>query len=350
MSLRVVFMGTPDFAARALAALIDGPHEVVAVYTQPPRPAGRGQAARRSPMHELAEKHGIPVHAPASLTSAAAQAAFAEVVRDAGADIAVVAAYGLILPAAVLAAPRLGCVNIHASLLPRWRGAAPIQRAILAGDTESGISIMVMDEGLDTGPVLLCEAVPIGPGTTGGDLHDRLAALGARMVNEALTGLEAGTLTPEPQPEGGATYAAKLTREEGCLDWREGAAALERRVRAFSPWPGAWFEHAGTRIKVLAAEVTAGVPEARGGVKRATGGALHEARGSTAAGDNSAPGTPGEVLDDRLTVRCGTDSLRLARVQREGRQPQDAADFLRGFPLPKGTRLALPDAPEVHVP
>ncbi|MQA66921.1 MAG: methionyl-tRNA formyltransferase [Alphaproteobacteria bacterium] len=324
MSLRVVFMGTPDFAARALAGLINGPHAVVAVYSQPPRPAGRGQAERRSPVHELAEQHGIPVHTPASLKSAEAQAAFAEVVRDTGADIAVVAAYGLILPAAVLAAPWLGCVNIHASLLPRWRGAAPIQRAILAGDAETGISIMVVDEGLDTGPVLAREAVAIGPAITCDELHDCLAALGARMINEALTGLEAGTLTPQPQPEDGATYAAKLSREEGRLDWRDGAAALQRRVRAFSPWPGAWFAHGGTRMKVLAAEVAAGKP---------------------GAGE-----VPGTVLDASLTVRCGTDSLRLTRVQREGRQPQDSAEFLRGFPLKPGTRLDLPDAPAVHVP
>jgi methionyl-tRNA formyltransferase len=315
-------MGTPDFAARALAGLINGPHAVVAVYTQPPRPAGRGQAERRSPVHELAEQHGIQVHTPASLKSAEAQAAFADVVRNTGADIAVVAAYGLILPAAVLAAPRLGCVNIHASLLPRWRGAAPIQRAILAGDTETGISIMVVDEGLDTGPVLAREAVAIGPAITCDELHDRLAALGARMINEALTGLEAGTLVPAPQPEDGATYAAKLSREEGRLDWREQAQALERRVRAFSPWPGAWFEHEGTRIKVLGAEVA-------------------DAPGGTA---------PGTVLDDRLTVRCGTGALRLARVQREGRQPQDAAEFLRGFPLLAGTRLALPDSPAEAAP
>jgi methionyl-tRNA formyltransferase len=317
-------MGTPDFAARALAALIDGPHRLVAVYTRPPRPAGRGQAARRSPVHELAEKHGIPVHALASLKPTEAQAAFAGVVRETGADIAVVAAYGLILPAAVLAAPRLGCVNIHASLLPRWRGAAPIQRAILAGDTETGISIMVMDEGLDTGPVLLREAVPIGPAATCDELHDRLAALGARMIVAALTGIEAGTLVPEAQPATGATYAAKLAREEGRLDWREGAAALERRVRAFSPWPGAWFEHGGIRIKVLGAEVVTDAP----------GGA----------------GEPGTVLDDRLTVRCGDGALRLARVQREGRQPQDAAEFLRGFAIPKGTCLALPDTPPGAAP
>jgi methionyl-tRNA formyltransferase len=311
MSLRVVFMGTPDFAAKALAALIASPHEVVAVYTQPPRPAGRGQQERRSPVHELAARHAIPVHCPASLKGAEAQADFAAVVKEARADIAVVAAYGLILPKAVLDAPRLGCVNIHASLLPRWRGAAPIHRAILAGDKETGITIMQMDEGLDTGAVLCSEAIGLGPAVTCEEVHDRLAVLGGRMIVYALNGLEAGILAATPQPADGATYAAKLTREEGRLDWNEPARALERRVRAFTPWPGAWFEHAGTRIKVLEAQV------------------MGDVVGSE----------PGQVVDDRLTVDCGEGTLRLLRVQREGKQAQPAAEFLRGFALPKGTRL-----------
>ncbi|MFM2129575.1 MAG: hypothetical protein RL477_1121 [Pseudomonadota bacterium] len=319
MALRVVFMGTPEFAAKALAAIHESPHKVVAVYTQPPRPAGRGQGEKKSAVHALAEARAIPVHCPASLKGSQAQAAFAAVVRETRADIAVVAAYGLILPAAVLEAPRLGCINIHASLLPRWRGAAPIQRAILAGDRETGITIMQMDEGLDTGPVLCREAIALGPAVTCEEVHDRLAVLGARMIVYALNGLEAGILAAAAQPAEGATYAAKLSREEGRLDWREDARALERRVRAFSPWPGAWFEFAATRIKVLEAQVM---------------------------GDVVGAG-PGEVVDDRLTVACGEATLRLLRVQREGRQAQAAAEFLRGFALPKGTRLALPpDAAE----
>ena len=316
MALRVIFMGTPDFAATALGALIHSPHAVVAVYSQPPRPAGRGQAERKSAVQLRAEEAGIPVHTPVRLKPAEAQADFAAVVKDTGADIAVVAAYGLILPAGVLAAPRLGCINIHASLLPRWRGAAPIQRAILAGDKETGITIMQMDEGLDTGPILCTESLSIGPATTCAELHDRLAVLGGRMVAYALNGLEAGVLAATPQAADGVTYAAKLTREEGRLDWRETARALERRVCAFSPWPGAWFEHDGTRIKVIEAQVM--------------GGAIGP--------------KPGDVLDDRLTVACGDGALRLTRVQREGRQVQAAAEFLRGYALAKGTHLALPDS------
>ncbi len=317
MALRVVFMGTPDFAAKALAAIIASPHEAVAVYTQPPRPAGRGQQERRSAVHELAARHAIPVHCPASLKGEDAQADFAAVVKEARADIAVVAAYGLILPKAVLETPRLGCVNIHASLLPRWRGAAPIQRAILEGDRETGITIMQMDEGLDTGPALCRESIALGPAVTCEEVHDRLAVLGGRMIVYALNGLEAGILSPAPQPADGVTYAAKLTREEGRLDWSQPARALERRVRAFTPWPGAWFEHAGTRIKVLEAQVMGNIVGA----------------------------APGDVVDDRLTVACADSTLRLLRVQREGKQAQPAAEFLRGFALPKGTRLGSGEAP-----
>jgi methionyl-tRNA formyltransferase len=315
MGLRVIFMGTPDFAAKALARLIESPHEVVAVYTQPPRPAGRGQDLRPSPVQELATAGGIPVHSPKSLKSAEAQNEFAEICRETRADIAVVAAYGLILPAPVLAAPRLGCINIHGSLLPRWRGAAPIQRAILAGDTETGITIMEMDAGLDTGAILCSEAIPIGPGTTCVELHDRLTVLGARMVVYALNGLEAGIMQAEPQPADGMTYAAKLSREEGRLDWRLPARVLERQVRAFSPWPGAWFEQGGTRIKVIEAQV------------------LGDIKGAV----------PGEVVDAKLTICCDDATLRLLEVQREGRQAQNAGDFLRGFDIPKGTQLALPE-------
>ena len=303
-------MGTPDFAVPALEALLHGRHEVCAVYTRPPRPAGRGWGERRSPVHELALGHGIPVHAPVSLRDEAVQ----KDLQAIGADIAVVAAYGLILPEAILAAPAKGCINIHASLLPRWRGAAPIQRAILAGDEKTGITIMQIDEGLDTGAILGAEEIDIGPGATSGALHDRLAALGAGLVVGVLDGLAAGEITPRPQAGEGACYAAKLTRAEGRMDWREPAVALERKVRALTPWPGAWFELEGTRIKVLEAEVVAAAPGA----------------------------APGEVLDERLTVACGAGGLRILSLQREGRRAQDAGDFLRGFAIPAGARLALP--------
>ena len=298
-------MGSPEFAAASLSALIAAGHEVAAVYSQPPRPAGRGQQPRPSPVQRLAEAKGLPVATPTSLTAAAEQARFAALNLDA----AVVAAYGLLLPPAMLRSPRLGCLNVHASLLPRWRGAAPIQRAILAGDRETGITIMQMDEGLDTGPVLLAERLAIGPDETGASLHDRLAALGARAIVEALDGLAAGRLRPRPQPADGATYAAKLTRNEGRLDWRQPAAVLARRVRALAPWPGAWLEVAGERVKVLAAEA------------------------------HAANGEPGRVIDDRLTVACGEGALRLTTLQRAGKAALPAEAFLRGFRLAPGTML-----------
>ncbi|PWC34252.1 methionyl-tRNA formyltransferase [Azospirillum sp. TSO35-2] len=303
--LRLVFMGTPDFAVPSLAALIEAGHRVVCVYSQPPRPAGRGQQVQASPVQRFAEQHGIPVRHPKSLRNAEAQAEFAAL----DADVAVVAAYGLILPQPVLDAPRLGCVNVHGSLLPRWRGAAPIQRAILAGDAETGITIMQMDVGLDTGAMLSKEAVAITPATTATSLHDELAALGARMVVPALAGLAAGTLTAVPQPEEGVTYAAKLTREDGRLDWTQPAAFVERQVRALTPWPGCWFDAAaGERIKVLAAEPVPG----RSGV-------------------------PGTLLDGGdLTVACADGAVRLTRVQRPGKAPVDGAAFLRGFALGVG--------------
>ena len=306
--LRLAFMGTPDFAVPALEALIAAGYDLVAVYTQPPRPAGRGQAMRRSAVHEAAEKHGINVRHPASLKSAAEQQAFA----DLKLDIAVVAAYGLILPKAILTAPRLGCLNIHASLLPRWRGAAPIHRAIMAGDSETGITIMEMDEGLDTGAILMQEAVPITPGTTTEALHDTLAALGAKLIVYAIDGRAIGRLKPKPQPAEGVTYAKKLTREEGLIDWRKSATALACQVRAMTPWPGAYFEHDGQRFKVLAAE--ASLPLARK--------------------------LPGMVLDDKLLIACGEGALQLRRLQREGKAAMDAEAFLRGFNLPFGTLLS----------
>ncbi len=307
--LRLAFLGTPDFARVSLETLAAAGHEIAAVYCQPPRPAGRGKKLRPSPVQALAGARGWEVRTPKRLKDPEAQAAFAALELDA----AVVAAYGLILPRAILEAPRLGCLNVHASLLPRWRGAAPIQRAILAGDVETGITIMQMDEGLDTGATLLQEAIPIGARTTASELHDALAALGGRLIVEALAGLSQGRLTPQPQPEAGATYAAKLERGEGRLDWGEAAEALDRRRRAFAPWPGAWFEAAGERIKVLDSEVV----------------------GRTAA-------TPGQVLDDAPTIACGEGALRLVTVQRAGKQPMAAAAFLRGFPLEAGTRLPLP--------
>jgi methionyl-tRNA formyltransferase len=298
-------MGTPDFAVPALHALVEAGHEVACVYCQPPRPAGRGQKARPSPVQRTAESLGLPVRTPATLKGAADQADF----RDLALDAAVVAAYGLILPDAILEAPRFGCINIHASLLPRWRGAAPIQRAILAGDSESGVTIMQVEQKLDAGPILLAEAVPITAETTGESLHDDLATLGARLIVDALAGVAEGTLPPRPQPEDGVTYAHKLERAEGHLDWREPADALERKIRAFTPWPGAWFEIDGVRVKLLAVEPVA------------------------------LDGPPGEVLDDELAIACGGGALRPVRLQRQGRSAMTRAEFLRGFPVAKGARL-----------
>lgn len=309
-SLRLVFMGTPDFAVPSLKALVDAGHRVVCVYSQPPRPAGRGQQVQKSPVHRCAEEHGIPVRTPKSLRKPEEQAEFAALEADA----AVVAAYGLILPQPVLDAPRLGCLNVHGSLLPRWRGAAPIQRAILAGDAETGITIMQMDAGLDTGGMLLREAVPITAETTASTLHDAMAALGARMIVPALEGLAAGRLTAQPQPEEGVTYAAKLTREDGRLDWTREAAAVERQVRALTPWPGCWFD----------------APAATGGVERIKVLKAEPADGA---------GAPGTVLDERLTIACAGGAVRLTLVQRPGKAPVDGGAFLRGFSLPPGTVL-----------
>ncbi len=312
--LRLAFLGAPDFAVATLAALLDAGHEVACVYSQPPRPAGRGHKLRKAAVHAFAEQHGLPVRTPASLRDADEQAAFAAL----GLDAAVVVAFGQILPRAILEAPRLGCLNVHASLLPRWRGAAPIQRAILAGDPESGITIMLMDEGLDTGPMLLREAVPLAADETGESLHDRLAALGARLIVPALDGLNDGGLPILPQPVEGVTYAAKLSREEARLDWRSPAHRLERQVRAFTPWPGAFFEHEGARIKVLATE-------------------WEERPGSLPAG-----ATPGTVLDDRLTVACGAGVLRPTLLQRPGKAAMGSAELLRGYAIAPGTRLPCP--------
>jgi methionyl-tRNA formyltransferase len=301
--LKLIFMGTPDFAAVALKALVEAGHEIVAVYSQPPRPAGRGNALRKSPVQLLAEERGFPVRTPASLRTPEAQAEFAAF----GADAAVVAAYGLILPQAILDAPRRGCLNIHASLLPRWRGAAPIQRAILAGDPETGISIMQMDAGLDTGAVLLEQRIAIGAQETAGELHDRLAELGGAAIVEAL----AGTFSTKPQPTDGVTYAAKISPEEARLRWARPAVELERAVRAFNPVPGAWtLLPNGERLKILAAEIAAG------------------------------KGDPGAILDDRLTIACGEGTLRPLLVQRQGKRAMETGELLRGLMLKAGERFA----------
>ncbi|KUF11043.1 methionyl-tRNA formyltransferase [Pseudoponticoccus marisrubri] len=301
--MRVIFMGSPDFSVPVLDALVAAGHEIAAVYCQPPRPAGRGKKDRPTPVQARAEDLGLEVRHPVSLRGAEEQAALAAL----KADIAVVVAYGLILPQAVLDAPARGCLNIHASLLPRWRGAAPIHRAIMAGDAQTGICIMEMEAGLDTGPVLLREATPIGPTETTGELHDRLSALGARLICEALDRLD--TLTPQPQPEAGVTYAAKIDKAEAAIDWARPAAEVSQQIRGLSPFPGAWTQHGAARLKLLGAEIVAG------------------------------QGAPGTVLDAGFTVACGTDALRITRAQRAGRGAQDADSFLRGHPLPAGTIL-----------
>jgi methionyl-tRNA formyltransferase len=294
--LRLAFMGSPDFSVPALRALHAAGHEIAAVYAQPPKPAGRGQRETPCPVHRAAMDLGLPVRTPARLRRDAPEhAAFAALDLDA----AVVAAYGLILPRPMLDAPRRGCLNIHASLLPRWRGAGPIQAAILAADSESGITIMQMEEGLDTGPMLLAEATPIGPRTTSPELHDALSAIGARLILRALEEAPA----PVPQPEDGVTYAPKLAKADGRLDWTQDAEALDRRIRALTPWPGCFFQAAAETIRLLAAEPVPG------------------------------SGPPGRMLDPQ-TVACGRGALRLLRLQRPGRAAQQAAEFLRGFALP----------------
>jgi methionyl-tRNA formyltransferase len=300
--MRIAFMGTPDFAVPALRALHHAGHDIAAVYCQPARPAGRGQAVRRCPVHTAADILGIPVRTPARLRAdVEAQAAFDALNLDA----AVVAAYGLILPQAMLDAPARGCLNIHASLLPRWRGAAPIQAAILAGDAETGITIMQMEAGLDTGPMLLRQSVPITPETTAATLHDALAAIGASLILDALTSAP----PPVPQREADATYAPKLSREDGLIDWSNPATAIDRQIRAFDPWPRTFTTIAGVPLKVLAAKPVDGT------------------------------GEPGAVLDANLTVACGGGAVRLTRVQLPGRGALAADAFLRGHAVPPGTVL-----------
>ena len=294
--MKVVFMGSPEFSVPVLE-VVAADHEVVCVYCQPPRPAGRGKKDRPTPVQARAEEMGLPVRHPVSLKVEDAQAEFASL----GADVAVVVAYGLILPQAVLDAPRLGCLNIHASLLPRWRGAAPIHRAIMAGDAETGVCIMQMEAGLDTGPVLMREALEIGQQETTGDLHDRLSALGARLIGDALNALPMST---EVQPAEGVTYAEKISKSEARVDWTKPAEDVDRLIRGLSPFPGAWCEIGGERVKLLRSRMAEGA------------------------------GKPGQVLEG-FTVACGEGAVEITEMQRAGKRPTPAADYLRGSSLPE---------------
>jgi methionyl-tRNA formyltransferase len=303
--MRIVFMGTPEFAVPTLVEIVGAGHEVVAVYTRAPKPAGRGQAERKSPVHEAAEGFGIPVFTPRSLRGEAEQIVFAG--HDA--DVGVVVAYGLILPKPILEAPQLGCLNLHGSLLPRWRGAAPIQRAVLAGDARTGVAVMQMDEGLDTGPMSLVDEMAIGPDMTAGELHDQMMLVGADLMGRALAALERGSLDFTPQPEAGVTYAHKIEKAEARIDWSRSAAEIHNQIRGLSPFPGAWFELAlnGQMVRIKALR-------------------------STRAAFSGAPGTIGPDL----TIACGDGAVRLVTVQREGKGAMDAATFLRGAgPLPE---------------
>lgn len=309
MGLRIVFMGTPDFAVPVLTELVGQGHEMAAVYTRTPAEAGRGMELKPSPVHRVAERLGLAVRTPRSLRTPEAQAEFAAL----DADLAVVVAYGLILPKPILDAPELGCVNLHASLLPRWRGAAPIQRAIMAGDAESGVAVMRMEEGLDTGPVGMVEKVAIGSDMTAGELHDRLSALGADLMARAVAAMSRGSLSFAPQPEAGVTYAAKITNEEARVDWHRPAQALHDQIRGLSPFPGAFAEvdlgRGPERLKILKARPAAGA------------------------------GAPGELLSDEGVVACGEGALQLITVQRAGKGAMAAGDFLRGARLKAGSRL-----------
>jgi methionyl-tRNA formyltransferase len=301
--MRIAFMGTPDFAVPTLLALMEGGHDVAAVYCQPPRPAGRGKAPRPSPVQQAAAAHGMEVRTPLTLRDVEAQQAFAAL----DLDVAVVAAYGLILPQPILDAPRHGCLNVHASLLPRWRGAAPIQRAILAGDATTGVTIMQMERGLDTGPMLAVRETQVDRKTAGA-LTRELAGIGAELMLEVLRDLPSAT--PVPQPEVGITYASKIEKQQAKLDFGRTAVEVERQVRAFNPMPGAFFEHEGDRVKVHQAEIF------------------------------GAAGPPGTVLDGRLTIACAEGSIVPTLVQRAGRAAMGAEELLRGFPIPPGTRLS----------
>jgi methionyl-tRNA formyltransferase len=304
--MRLIFMGTPDFGVLTLVHLAAAGHQIAAVYTRAAKAAGRGMEVQPSPVEREARRLGLPVLTPAMLKNADAQETF----RAHEADAGVVVAYGLILPKPVLEAPKLGCFNVHASLLPRWRGAAPINRAIMAGDAESGVTIMRMDEGLDTGAMAMAERTPILPDMTAGDLHDVLAGLGADLMLRVLAALERGSLTFTPQPQDGVTYAAKIGKDETRIDWSKPWKQVHDHIRGLSPFPGAWFQLDGVRVKAL----------------RSTKG-----EGS---------GAPGSVLDDHLTIACGDGAVRLMQVQRAGKQAMSAKEFLRGTPTKRGVRLA----------
>ncbi|MCK0150340.1 methionyl-tRNA formyltransferase [Marivita sp. S6314] len=301
--MRIIFMGTPEFSVPVLDALVDAGHEIAAVYCQPPRRAGRGKKERLTPVHARADALGLEIRHLVSLRSEEAVAAFAAL----QADVAVVVAYGLILPQAILDAPDHGCLNIHASLLPRWRGAAPIHRAILAGDPETGVCIMQMEAGLDTGPVLLRETTAIGPTETTGALRDRLSDMGARLIVQALNQID--TLVPDPQPVAGVTYAEKIDKSEARIDWTQDAAVVDRQIRGLSPFPGAWTELGGERLKLLQSHVA------------------------------DAQGDAGTALDDRFTIACGTGAVTILKAQRAGKAAQDAETFLRGIAIPAGARF-----------
>ena len=310
MSLRIIFMGTPDFSVPTLAEIIGHGHEVVAVYSQPPRPAGRGMELRKSPVHLKAEQFGIPVRTPQSLKGEAEQKEFAAF----NADVAVVVAYGLLLPQAVLDAPRLGCYNGHASLLPRWRGAAPIQRAIMAGDSETGVMVMKMEAGLDTGPVGLVERVEISSNMSAGELHDTLSITGGDLMGRALAAIERDSLVLSEQSDEGVTYAKKIEKSETRINWDQPAKDVHNRIRGLSPFPGAWceMEFGGkiTRVKIIRASIVGG------------------------------EGAPGEVLDDGLRIACKSGAIRLEKVQKAGKQAGSAEEFLRGNAVSKGTVLS----------
>jgi methionyl-tRNA formyltransferase len=302
--MRLAFMGTPDFAVPTLAELLAQGHDIAAVYSQPPRPKGRGMEVEPGPVHKFAAAAKLPVRTPLSLKGEAEQAEFAALDLDA----AIVVAYGLLLPKAILDAPRLGCFNLHGSLLPRWRGAAPIQRAVMAGDAETGVMVMKMEEGLDTGPVLMAERVRIGRKTSG-ELADKLSRLGADLMVRTLSALERGAVAENPQSFDGVTYAKKIAKDEARIDWSKSAAEIDGQIRGLSPWPGAFTEVKGERLKILYAEPVTG------------------------------KGAPGEIIGDDLTVACGDGALRLKRVQRAGSRIMAADELLKGYALPAGTKL-----------
>jgi methionyl-tRNA formyltransferase len=309
MSLKIIFMGTPQFAVPTLQTLLAVGYHVCAVYTRAPKPVGRGYHLQKSPVHEVAEMHGIPVCTPKSLRLPEEQQKFAEW----GADLAVVVAYGLILPLPILVAPKYGCVNLHGSLLPRWRGAAPMQRCLLSGDQETGLTIMKMDEGLDTGPMIATMTIPLASTTTIQELHDQMAQAGAKLLVDTVPGYVQGLLPLIPQPIEGVTYADKLSKLDGLVDWRNEASFIERQVRALTPWPGVIFSYHNEKFKILAAEVV------------------------------DLRGEPGKVLDHQLTIACGEKALRILKIQRSGGKPLETRAFLNGYEISQGLRLPCPD-------